>query len=395
MIRTSERLVGCVVGCLSLLAVACGSHGSSSGPCDIVPTPAECNLSCDQTPGAPNTCPPGLSCNPDGRCYAQCTFGGTECGDGYSCTDDGRCQQDSPPPPPPPDPCPAVNFMAQSVTPSILLLLDRSDSMGNAFGGMTRWAAIRSALTDATTGVVTLLQSKAYFGSMIYRTANPADDTTCPILETRPRALNNADVIRQDLMVEPTFSWTPTTRSINAAVATFAATPPPAGSPPFIVLATDGNPSLCADYGNPEERAAAVAAAAASFAAGIRLFVLSVAEDVDAQHLQDLANAGAGVAAGQPNAPVYVGNNPADLAADFDSIIRGVVSCDVTVNGSVTQDQAAAAVVRLNGRQIIFGTDWILVGDRTIRLQTAACAEFKRTAAPTVNGQFPCGTVIE
>ncbi len=47
---------------------------------------------CDQTPGAPNTCPAGYHCTPDGKCDALCTPNGNECGDGYTCTADGQCQ---------------------------------------------------------------------------------------------------------------------------------------------------------------------------------------------------------------------------------------------------------------------------------------------------------------
>lgn len=46
---------------------------------------------CDPTPGAPNTCPSGFHCSPDGKCDAQCTPGGSECGDGYTCNSDGEC----------------------------------------------------------------------------------------------------------------------------------------------------------------------------------------------------------------------------------------------------------------------------------------------------------------
>jgi hypothetical protein len=49
---------------------------------------------CDSQPGAPNTCPSGYHCTPDGHCDAQCTQGGSECGDGYHCTADGSCEQD-------------------------------------------------------------------------------------------------------------------------------------------------------------------------------------------------------------------------------------------------------------------------------------------------------------
>jgi hypothetical protein len=377
-----------------LLASACGSNSSSgAGPCDVIPTPQACQLACSPEPGAPNSCPDGMFCSPDGRCFAQCTAGtGGECGDGYSCTDDGRCQPDSEPPPPiDAMPCPRVNFAAEPVTPSVLLLIDSSDSMLWDFGGVRRWDAVRTALIDPVNGIVTQLQSKVYFGSMIYT----APGGTCPILRTQPRLLNNAPAISAHLQTDPpSYSWTPTTLSINAAVASFATTPAPEGSPPYIVLATDGFPSLCAAEG-PDEKRLTVEAAQAAYAAGIRLIPLSVGTVIDNEHLQEVANAGAGVAAGQPNAPLYRGNNPAELKAAFDSIINGVVTCDLTINGQVTQDDAAGAYVLLNGRQIIFGTDWILVGNNVIRLQGAACTELKTSAQAIVNGTFPCGVTIE
>ncbi len=378
----------------ALTFVACGDNAAN--PCTIIPTPASCNLTCD--PAGANTCPPGMSCDAGGMCYAQCTPGGAECGDGNLCNDDGRCVPENPPPPPPPPECPRVDFTAKLITPSILLLIDRSDSMLDAFGNTTRWRAVRDALTAPMTGVVTTLQSKAYFGSMIYFTSDNSD--TCPVLITRPRALDNAAAIAMDLQQDPIReAWTPTRKSIDAAVASFAAAPAPADSPKFIVLATDGNPSgdgdNCKTYGTPAERTGTIAAAQAAFAANIRLFVLSVAEAADAQYVQELANAGAGVQAGQPNAPVFVGNDPAQLTTSFNTIIRGVVTCDVTITGSVTQEQAGQAVVRLNGRTLTFGTDWVLIGDRTLRLQGQACTDFKNAETPMVNGDFPCGTVIE
>lgn len=76
---------------LLLLIAACGgTHGQSV--CENqIPPPAACMQACDPTPGAPNTCPGGFHCTPDGRCDAQCTPGGSECGEGYTCTSDGAC----------------------------------------------------------------------------------------------------------------------------------------------------------------------------------------------------------------------------------------------------------------------------------------------------------------
>ncbi len=383
-----------------LVAAACGSNGSSSGPCDVVPPDPACNLTCDPQPGAPASCPDGFYCNPDGKCYAQCTQGGDQCGDGYTCTYDGHCQ--------PGDPgmgggggsndCPRVAFMAKPTTPSILLVLDRSGSMREAFGNDVKWNSVRTALTDQTNGVVTQLEAKAYFGSLIYDT-DASNPNACPRLGATSRALNNAAMIRTAMATNPASNAsTPTAKSIRAATASFAAVPPPTGSPPIMVVATDGAPVKCPDENDPNKNAQAyvIEAVTAAYAAGIKVIPLSVATDNNTKaHLQQVANVGAGVQAGQPNAKLYEGNSPAELKAAFDQIIGGAVSCDLTVNASVTQEQAAAAEIKLNGRALAFGTDWILVGDRTIRIQGAACDMMKASANPMVDGTFPCGVVLE
>jgi von Willebrand factor type A domain len=382
--------------CLFLLLImaACGSNGSSSGPCDVVPPDPSCNLTCDPQPGAPSSCPDGFYCNPDGKCYAQCTQTGDQCGDGYTCTYDGHCLPGEPGMGSGSDACPRVAFTAKAVTPSILLVIDRSGSMRENFGNppAEKWSSVRTSLVDNANGVVSQLETKAYFGAMIYDTTNQE----CPRLTSVSRSLTNAAAIRTALGTPPTAdASTPTAKSILAATASFAAIPPPAGSPPIIVVATDGAPKNCAgEMNTPEQNV--VAAAKAAYAAGIRVIPLSVASGTTTEnHLQDVANAGSGVQMGQPNAKLYKGNSPAELKAAFDAIIGGAVSCDLTVNASVTQEQAAGAIIRLNGRTLTFGTEWELIGDRTIRILGASCTEMKATAMPAVDGTFPCGVVLE
>ncbi|MEZ4361139.1 MAG: vWA domain-containing protein [Kofleriaceae bacterium] len=378
---------------LALLVVAaCGSNGSSSGPCDVVPPDPACQLECDPQPGAPNTCPSGFYCSPDATCYAQCTPTGGQCGDGYTCTYDGHCQMGDPGTGSGSDMCPAVSFTAKPTTPSIALVVDKSGSMfQNNFGAVSRWAAVANALVDPTTGIVTQLQSKAYFGLTTYDCSG-----NNPRFVRVDRALNNAPPIATTLNAgTDTNSNTPTGPAIRDVTANFAAAPPPADSPPIIVLATDGLPNVCG-VRNSDDRAGVIAATTAAYAAGIRVVPLSVAAGNTAEgHLQQVANIGAGVTAGQPDAPLYKANTAADLKTAFDAIIGGAVSCDLTVNGSVTQEQAAEAVVKLNGRTLIFNTEWALIGDRTIRLLGTSCDELKSSATPVVNGTFPCGSVIE
>lgn len=373
---------------LVFLAASCGGSSLSPGPCDQVPPDPACNLTCD--PLGANTCPGGFYCTPDATCYAQCRIGENQCSDGFACTTDGKCLPEDQVPNPGGGDCPRVAFTAKPTTPSILLLIDRSGSMQREnFGNVTRWSAVRTALVDQTNGVVTQLEAKAYFGAMLYDTIG-----ACPNLVTRPRELNNAAAIRAALQQNPNLdSNTPTARALNAATASFSTMPAPAGSPRFIVLATDGEPRNCANDGDPLQNA--VDATKAAYSAGIRVIPLSVGDNVGTPHLQAVANAGAGVQAGQPNAPLYRANTAADLTNTFRTIIGGAISCDLTVTGSITQDQARGGDVRLNNRKLTFGTEWELVGTNIIRLLGATCDELKASPNPKVDGTFDCGTVIE
>lgn len=282
--------------------------------------------------------------------------------------------------------CPAVNFSATAVVPSIQLLIDRSGSMNDAIGNKSRYAAVRDALVDSSTGVVTNLEGRAYFGASLYST-----DAPCPKLYTVPRAMNNRAGIASLINGQSPGGNTPTGPSIDQAVAEFTANPAPAGSPPVIVLATDGLPNGC-NGGDGQQ--ASVTAAANSYAAGIRLFVLAVGNGINDSHLQSVANAGAGVTAGQPDAKFYVANTPADLRTAFEDIIGGVTSCELSINGTIDEGQAMNGTVTLNGNPLQYGTDWELVNGNIVRLLGQACTALKTSQNPVVNASFPCGAVL-
>ena len=375
---------------LALTAAACGGPKQFGSVCDDPNAPEACNQACDPAPGAAQSCPAGFYCSEDGRCDAECTLGGSQCGDGYQCTANGRCESTDPGPgmTGPDASCPAVNFTAKAVTPSIQLLIDRSGSMDENIGNISRYDAVENALVNATTGVVTKLQGKAYFGASLYST-----DAPCPKLYNVGRSINNRDAIAQLINSQSPAGNTPTGGSIDQVVADFAANPPPAGSPPIIVLATDGLPNNC-DGNSTAGQQKAIQAAQASYAAGIRLFILAVGNGIADNHLQAMANAGAGVQAGQPNAPYYVSNTPQDLENAFNQIIGGVLSCELMISGSIDQSQAAGGTVVLNGMTLQYGTDWELSGPSTIKLLGQACETLKGSVNPTVTASFPCGSIL-
>jgi hypothetical protein len=369
------------------LGGGCGPKEFGSLCDDPSTAPATCNEACDPLPGAANSCPDGWHCSPDGFCNAQCTVGGSECGEGYTCTTDGRCVDNSGPGSNGPDAnCPAVNFTPMPATPSILLVLDRSGSMDMSLGGgMTRYEAMQNALTSAT-GVVTNLQTKAYFGAGLYGCGGAT-----ALINPVARALNNAAAINTYLAGNSPAGNTPTSVALTEARQTFAATPPPAGSPPVIVLATDGLPNSC-DGNIADPQGASVQAAREAYMAGIPVYVLAMNQN--SQHFQDVANAGQGHVAGQPNITYYPTTNAADLAAAFQTIINGVISCDLSLTATIDDGQAMNGTVVVNGVTLTYGVDWILVNGNVIRVQGAACTTLRNSANPTVSAQFPCGSII-
>jgi len=124
------------------------------------------------------------------------------------------------------------------------------------------------------------------------------------------------------------------------------------------------------------------------------LFILGLA-GLNTQFLQDMANAGQGVTAGMPNAPFFTANDPTSLDTALNTIIGGVLSCDLMLSGQVDPSTACQGTVTLNGMPLQCGPDWKVLPDgMTLELTGTACDTFKSTNNPTLTASFPCGSVI-
>ena len=370
---------------LAAATAACGPKSPES-LCSAVPAPTACQTACDPSPGATNTCPGGYHCSPDGKCDAQCTQGGAECGTGSVCSNDGYCNNDGTGMPHEVDAnCPAVHFTPTPVIPSIELLLDRSGSMAGTDISPNRYAALRTGLTGSA-GAVTSTQAQVYFGAALFS----GDQNPCLTLAgyTTPRALNNATAIDALIAAHNPGGQTPTADAITQVTQGFAANPPPAGSPPIILLATDGEPNSCSGDTNQQP---SIDATKAAFAAGIKTYIVGLA--LNTGYLQKIANAGIGQTVG--NAPYYSASNPSQLVTAFNSIIAGAISCDLTINQHVDPGTAPQATVTLNGAALTFGSDWSLdANGMTIHILGAACTTLKSMPNAIVDATFPCGSVI-
>lgn len=395
-----------------VLAAACGSHKSFESLCqNQVPPPAACMTACDPSSGTGElTCPSGFHCAASGKCDTLCTATGGECGNGYSCTTDGFCQQNTGDDDPIIDAdCPAVHFTAAKTTPTVQLLLDQSGSMtANYGGGLDRWDALRQALIAPNTGVVAKLGDKVVFGASLYSNKSHDDGTgkqvgnaPCPtVTSTADRKLNNLAEVQTLLQANPDED-TPTAESIDKIRMDFKNNPPAQGSPPIIVLATDGLPDTCDDADPPagtRQEAAnqkSVQAAQAAYAAGIKLFFLFVGDDEAGNHPQQMANAGAGKDPATGKAPYYTAKNPTELTNAFNQIVGGILSCDLQLSGKVDPGAAETGSVALNGKTLTYGTDWNVDQDGvTLHLLGAACDTLKTSSNPTVDATFSCNSVI-
>ena len=379
---------------LAVVLAACGSNSvGSDGPCEIDPPDPACSIECN---GNDALCPSGFYCSASGTCNADCTQGGNECGGGNECDPDGHCVPSTGGPDGGNDDdasCPSVTVTPMPRTPTVQLLIDRSGSMTASFGSTDRWTAVRQALTGPT-GVVTTLQDRVIFGASTF--SHRIGQGSCPTVQSTPtRMLNNAAAITT-LMSNGLLVDTPTGESIQRVIADFAANPPAPNSPPIILLATDGLPDTCANPDETNNIAAqnlSISQTQAAFTAGIRTYVLSVGNQVGAAHLQKVANAGAGLDPNTGTAPYYTANNPSELSAALASIITGVLSCEFDLSGSVDPNRAGEAMVTLDGQPLIYGTDWELVDDNTIRILGASCDQL-RGGGGTLQATFACGIII-
>jgi len=404
-----------------LLTAACGNKTFESLCAAQVPPPAGCDTACN--PAQVAGCPTGYHCSPDGKCDLFCTTGGTQCGSGYHCSSDGNClKDDNGSNTPPPDmACPALHFTPKKVTPTVELLLDQSKSMDANYGPNntrpTRWEAMRTAIIDPTTGIVARLSNQVVFGATLYTSTSAKDangrdvgQPPCPTLRfAHPRRVNNLPAVQQLFQGQNPVDDTPTAESIDAIRMDFGANPPADGSPKIIVLATDGLPDTCADAdpqndpdaGERVRRQAAinditVRAAQNAFQAGIKLFFLFVGNEAAGDHPQRMANAGAGLDPVAGRAAFYVATNPTELTQAFNTIIGGVVTCDLRLDSKLDPDDAPGGVVTIDGRMLNYPTEWNLDADGiTIHILGNACNMLKAATNPVVDAAFPCGSVIE
>jgi hypothetical protein len=270
-----------------------------------------------------------------------------------------------------------------------------------AVPGPERWSSVREALVGPE-GVVPALQDLVKFGLALFGT-----NGACPLpYGMVTPALNNMTAIQSGLPGQPPGTYTPAGAALNEVVQMLP-DPTTAGpdmeiEPQVIIFATDGNPNDCMPAGfggEPEPNfQPSIDAAMLSQSKHQRLYVISVGMDAFADHLQELANIGAGLdRAASPGATVYYPTDPAALASTLETLIGAELSCDVVLEGKgVRPGKECNGMVELNGMPLeCNGADGYELSDpRLITLKGSACDLYKSSASAVLNASFPCDALV-
>jgi hypothetical protein len=241
--------------------------------------------------------------------------------------------------------------------PTISFVIDGSGSMCAQFGGGTRWSELRKILLDPMNGLIYRFQQQVDFSMMLYDgtvdlaaagtatggTPSPQcagaaslmrSDGPCPQLREVPAGRGNAMAIDNMYPGTELGGSTPTDKAMNAAVDKLIMANPgadPVKNPKFIILATDGQPNdICTGGvggdGVPQQMAV-VAAVERAYAAGIRTYVISLADDPALQaHLMTVAQRGDPM---NPAAHTYSPATPDALLMDLKVLFSSALGCSV------------------------------------------------------------------
>lgn len=289
----------------------------------------------------------------------------------------------------------AVDF--ERVTPTVVLLIDRSASMTEAFdNGLDRWDTLVQTLTDPQSSLIRKLDTSVRFGMVLYSSddgfGNGPTPRECPVLAGVDISIGNFDSMSTLLTSNEPRGDTPTAESLEAIVAQLKAFGE--DGPKSIILATDGDPDTCEDPdANDDEasKARSVAAVTTAFAEGISTHIISVGDEVTASHLKALAVAGSG---GDASAEAFTALDTEGLVDAFTQIIGTVRTCDFALEGTVDAADAPRGTVLVDGEALVFDdpNGWTMPDPSTVRLQGAACETIQADSVG-ISMSFPCDAI--
>lgn len=284
--------------------------------------------------------------------------------------------------------CVEIEATFRETTPTMVFVIDRSGSMDapyipprGGYRGATRWGAVLEVLVGEG-GILPGLQDRVRLGAITFT----SDGVTCPDMHTLAPALYNSDAIASLLRSDGPNGGTPIAETMDA-IAMQLDTLTIDGSPPTLVLMTDGEPSGCGGTAlDPSE------AVAHCFDRGARTYVIGLGDEVGEAYLQSMANAGGGVTMGEPDAEYWPAVQAMRFVDALDTISQRVADCRATLSSPIVVARACEARVRL-GAQLLTCDDpdgWSALDASTIELRGEACTRLVRDGTVRVTLQAPC-----
>ncbi|WP_437993850.1 vWA domain-containing protein [Sorangium sp. So ce145] len=307
--------------------------------------------------------------------------------------------------------CQQLDITFEPQTPTVMIVVDRSGSMyGSGF-----WDPLKTAVLS----VVDRLQDRVRFGFLTFTgTANQQ----CPLLAGADGiALNHHAAIAaaydEASTVPPGKLETPTAMTFNETVVPELLAFPEPG-PKYILFVTDGEPDRCDDVRAECARDDVVGAVQDAYEQGIGTFVFGLGSGALAQHLQDVANAGAGQPVERPRSgtdadcflgagtyadaggtATYYTPDPTDASSledELDAAIAGVKSCTFDLQGSIEVDlrNASLGQVLLDGTPVPYDAQngWTMESATQLTLVGDACEQLKD--AQEISFDFPCEILV-
>lgn len=310
---------GTLSSCNSDAECASGQRCSVAGTCL---QPGTCAAAGDCQTG--EACNAGHLCVPAGSCAVDADCDAAQ---GLTCDEaTSRCV--------PGGGCGAQEFSIEGVPPNVLVVLDRSCSMRNKVGGVSKWQIAVDALNQLTTNHA----GKIRWGLTLFPDIG-GDQCTQDAVPIQPGAGTEAQI--QTLLTsslqtaDAYYPNGPCVTNIDTAMAQAAAEPTLTDSARenFALLITDGKQAGCSDAGGDPGTEGILASMAA---AGVRTFVVGFGGETDPAQMNRFADAG-GIPKNDPTTRYYQADDAATLVAELGVIASSVVGCSFSL-GSAPPD---------------------------------------------------------
>jgi hypothetical protein len=225
--------------------------------------------------------------------------------------------------------CGFEKFKLDRVPPSLLLVLDRSSSMGRAAVGAAAGATLWSETIGALDEVIKGTQANVKWGLKLF----PFPDG-CAVANGAEVVVgaNNYDMVlsrvRTDGFNQNGQGGTPTEAAMRRAIDYLRTLPDT--NPKYIVLATDGEPN-CPIGSSEMARTASLLSVQAATASGFKTYVIGIAIGPEAIETLNLFAVAGGVPRSGPLQFYPVGNRT-DLTQALGEIAGQITSCSFTLS---------------------------------------------------------------